>query len=37
MKNGVFNKLDGRLIVLQDELLRNVLDVKYLMENQLTV
>lgn len=37
MNNGVFNKLDGRLIVLQDEILRNVLDVKYLMENQLTV
>lgn len=37
MKNGVFNKIDGRLIVLQDEILRNVLDVKYLMVNQLSV
>lgn len=37
MKNGVFNRLDGRLIVLQDEILRNILDVKYLMDNHLTV
>ncbi|NQX47971.1 TetR/AcrR family transcriptional regulator [Paenibacillus tritici] len=37
MNNGVFNRIDGRLIVLQDEILRTVLDVKYLMENHLTV
>ncbi|MEK3949024.1 hypothetical protein [Paenibacillus sp. FSL H7-0703] len=37
IKSGVFNKIEGRLIVMQDEILSNVLDVKYLMENQLTV
>jgi len=37
IKSGVFHQIEGRLIVMQDELLRNVLDVKYLMENQLTV
>lgn len=37
IKSGVFNKIEGRLIVMQDEILNNVLDVKYLMENQLTV
>lgn len=37
MKSGGFNRIEGRLIVLQDDLLKNMLDVKYLMENQLTV
>ncbi|WP_340400618.1 TetR/AcrR family transcriptional regulator [Paenibacillus sp. FSL H8-0079] len=37
IKEGYFNKIDGRLIVMQDEILSNVLDVKYLMENHLTV
>ncbi|OMF17577.1 TetR family transcriptional regulator [Paenibacillus amylolyticus] len=37
IKEGFFNKIDGRLIVMQDEILRNILDVKYLMENHLTV
>ncbi|MNW23982.1 Bacterial regulatory protein, tetR family [compost metagenome] len=37
IKEGFFNKIDGRLIIMQDEILSNVLDVKYLMENQLTV
>ncbi|MGO4950152.1 TetR/AcrR family transcriptional regulator [Paenibacillus sp. DRB1-1] len=37
IKSGVFNRIEGRLIVMQDEILSNVLDVKYLMENQLTV
>ncbi|WP_431090645.1 TetR/AcrR family transcriptional regulator [Paenibacillus sp. 8b26] len=37
IKEGFFNKIDGRLIVMQDEILSSVLDVKYLMENHLTV
>ncbi|WP_339783499.1 TetR/AcrR family transcriptional regulator [Paenibacillus sp. FSL R7-0313] len=37
IKEGFFNKIDGRLIVMQDEMLRNILDVKYLVENRLTV
>ncbi|MCL6663917.1 TetR/AcrR family transcriptional regulator [Paenibacillus polymyxa] len=37
IKEGFFNKIDGRLIVMQDEMLRNILDVKYLVENHLTV
>lgn len=37
IKEGFFNKIDGRLIVMQDEILRRILDVKYLMENHLTV
>ncbi|OKP97963.1 TetR/AcrR family transcriptional regulator [Paenibacillus sp. P46E] len=37
IKEGFFNKIDGRLIVMQDEILRNILDVKYLVENHLTV
>ncbi|CQR54295.1 TetR/AcrR family transcriptional regulator [Paenibacillus riograndensis] len=37
IKEGFFNKIDGRLIIMQDEILSNVLDVKYLMENHLTV
>ncbi|APQ59836.1 hypothetical protein PPOLYM_02535 [Paenibacillus polymyxa] len=37
IQKGIFNDIDGRLIIMQDDLLRNVLDVKYLMENHLTV
>ncbi|MCE3199672.1 TetR/AcrR family transcriptional regulator [Paenibacillus sonchi] len=37
IKEGFFNKIDGRLIIMQDEILSNILDVKYLMENHLTV
>lgn len=37
IREGVFNPINGNLIVLQDRLLQNLLDVKYLMEHHLTV
>ncbi|MNC16302.1 Bacterial regulatory protein, tetR family [compost metagenome] len=37
IREGVFNPVNSHLIVLQDQLLQNLLDVKYLMEHHLTV
>ncbi|MCH5584427.1 TetR/AcrR family transcriptional regulator [Shimazuella sp. AN120528] len=37
MGEGVFNEINGKLFILQDELLQNMLDVKYLMVNNLTI
>ncbi|AIQ31366.1 MULTISPECIES: TetR/AcrR family transcriptional regulator [Paenibacillus] len=36
-QKGVFNQLNGRLLIKQDEILRGMFDVKYLMTNQFTV
>ncbi|WP_044645169.1 TetR/AcrR family transcriptional regulator [Paenibacillus terrae] len=37
MQKGVFNQVNGKLLILQDELLRSMTDVKYLMLNNLTI
>ncbi|MEJ8305756.1 TetR/AcrR family transcriptional regulator [Saccharibacillus sacchari] len=37
IRNGIFHDLNGKLLIAQDELLRSVLNPKYLMTNQLTV
>ncbi|WP_059050281.1 TetR/AcrR family transcriptional regulator [Paenibacillus senegalimassiliensis] len=37
IREGVFNPINGNLIVLQDRMLQSLLDVKYLMEHHLTV
>ena len=37
IREGIFHPVNGNLIVLQDKLLQNLLDVKYLMEHHLTV
>ncbi|NRD77840.1 TetR/AcrR family transcriptional regulator [Bacillus sp. BRMEA1] len=37
MREGIFNEINGKLFILQDEILKNIFDVKYLMENNLTV
>ncbi|MFB5265695.1 TetR/AcrR family transcriptional regulator [Paenibacillus enshidis] len=37
MQQGIFNHINGKIIIKQDEILREILDVKYLMENNLTV
>ncbi|ANY70138.1 TetR family transcriptional regulator [Paenibacillus sp. BIHB 4019] len=34
---GIFNKISGKLLILQDELLQSMIDIKYLVENQLSV
>ncbi|WP_244163139.1 TetR/AcrR family transcriptional regulator [Paenibacillus pectinilyticus] len=34
---GIFNEVNGRLLIAQDEILRGMFNVKYLMMNQLTV
>lgn len=36
-QKGIFNDINGKLIIMQDELLRGMFNVKYLMTNQLTV
>jgi AcrR family transcriptional regulator len=36
-QKGIFNQLNGRLLIKQDEILRGMFDVKYLMTNQFTV
>ncbi|MGG0177439.1 TetR/AcrR family transcriptional regulator [Gottfriedia acidiceleris] len=36
IRNGVFNEINGRLLILQDQMLFSILDLKYLMKNQLT-
>ncbi|WP_258535802.1 TetR/AcrR family transcriptional regulator [Bacillus sp. 03113] len=35
--NGVFNEVNGRLLILQDKMLYNMLDLKYLMKNHWTI
>lgn len=37
IENGIFNHVDGRLLILQDQLLFTMLDLKYLLKNQLTI
>lgn len=37
MRKGIFNEINGKLLIMQDELLRSLFDVKYLMMNELTV
>ncbi|WP_458118974.1 TetR/AcrR family transcriptional regulator [Paenibacillus sp. Z6-24] len=37
IKRGIFNEINGKLVIAQNEILRHVLDIRYLMENQLTV
>jgi AcrR family transcriptional regulator len=37
VRRGIFHELNGKILILQDELLRGLLSVKYLMTNQLTV
>ncbi|QKE75494.1 TetR/AcrR family transcriptional regulator [Arthrobacter citreus] len=37
MAKGVFNQINGRLLILQDQMLFSILDLKYLMKNQLTI
>ncbi|GAK40761.1 TetR family transcriptional regulator [Paenibacillus sp. TCA20] len=37
IQKGIFNDLNGKLLIMQDEILRGMLDIKYLMLNQLTV
>lgn len=37
MRRGIFNEINAKLLIKQDELLRSIFEVKYLMENQLTV
>jgi AcrR family transcriptional regulator len=37
IRKGIFNEISVKLLILQDELLRSMIDVKYLMENQLSV
>jgi AcrR family transcriptional regulator len=37
IREGIFNEINGMLFIKQDELLQNILDVKYLMVNNLTI
>jgi hypothetical protein len=37
IQNGVFNNINGRLLILQDQMLFTMLDLKYLMKNQMTI
>ncbi|MBW5445542.1 TetR family transcriptional regulator [Cohnella sp. CFH 77786] len=37
IQKGIFNDINGKLLIMQDELLRGMFNVKYLMTNQLTV
>jgi AcrR family transcriptional regulator len=37
IQEGIFNEINGKLFIMQDELLRNLFDVKYLMVNNLTI
>ncbi|MFE4708177.1 TetR/AcrR family transcriptional regulator [Peribacillus simplex] len=37
IQKGVFNKINGRLLNLQDKMLFSMLDLKYLMKNQWTI
>ncbi|ACT00426.1 TetR/AcrR family transcriptional regulator [Paenibacillus sp. JDR-2] len=37
VRKGIFNNVNGKLLIKQDEILRGMFNVKYLMTNQLTV
>ncbi|MDP4097813.1 TetR/AcrR family transcriptional regulator [Paenibacillus sp. P96] len=37
MRQDIFNHINGKIFIKQDEILRDILDTKYLMENNLTV
>ncbi len=37
VQKGVFNEINAKLLILQDEMLRSMLDAKYLMFNHLTI
>lgn len=37
IQKGIFNEVSGKLLIMQDELLRGIFNAKYLMTNQLTV
>ncbi|UUZ91906.1 TetR/AcrR family transcriptional regulator [Paenibacillus sp. P25] len=37
IREGIFNEINGKLFIMQDELLRKIFDVKYLMVNNLTI
>lgn len=37
IQKGIFNDINGKLLIMQDEILRGMFNVKYLMTNQLTV
>ncbi|MFB5762722.1 TetR/AcrR family transcriptional regulator [Paenibacillus medicaginis] len=37
IQKGIFNDINGKLLIKQDELLRGMFNVKYLMTNQITV
>ena len=37
IQKGIFNDINGKLLIMQDEVLRGMFNVKYLMTNQLTV
>ncbi|WP_219644296.1 hypothetical protein [Cohnella sp. CFH 77786] len=37
IRKSIFHDINGKLLIIQDELLRSMFNVKYLMTNQLTV
>lgn len=37
IRKGLFNRINGKILIKQDDILRSMLTVKYLMTNQLTV
>jgi len=37
VNKGIFNDINGKLLIMQDEILRGMFNVKYLMTNQLTI
>ncbi|WP_430188102.1 TetR/AcrR family transcriptional regulator [Paenibacillus jamilae] len=37
IQRGIFNDINGKLLIMQDEILRGMFNAKYLMTNQLTV
>jgi AcrR family transcriptional regulator len=37
IREGIFNDVSGKILIAQDEILRTILDVRYLLENNLTV
>ncbi|MEN1986545.1 hypothetical protein [Paenibacillus hubeiensis] len=37
IQKGIFNDINGKLLIMQNELLRGMFNAKYLMTNQLTV
>lgn len=37
IRNGIFNEINGQVLILQDQLLNTMLDTRYLLMNQLTI